>query len=186
MNIKKITAIIAALAVSVTAVSVTVFAAGTKVPITEKYFPDEVFREYVSENFDADGNGFLSQKERDAVTKISVSEMKIKSLKGLQYFKNLEYLYCDNNDIAELDVSKNTKLECIQCYNNKLTKLDLSKNTQLKALDCGCNQLTKLDVSKCTELKELYCEENQLTELDLSGCTELMYYECDENVKIIK
>ncbi|MDE5741065.1 MAG: hypothetical protein K2H90_01285 [Oscillospiraceae bacterium] len=55
MNIKKITAAMAALAVSVTAVSVTAFAAGTKVPLTEKYFPDENFREYVTQ-FDTDEN----------------------------------------------------------------------------------------------------------------------------------
>ncbi|MBD5141967.1 MAG: hypothetical protein HDT25_11250, partial [Ruminococcus sp.] len=71
MSIKKLAAALAASVISVTAVTVTAFAAGTKVPITEKYFPDENFREYVSQ-FDTDGNGWLSQKERDAVKVIDV------------------------------------------------------------------------------------------------------------------
>ena len=40
MDVKKFAAIIAALAVSVTARSVTDLVPGTKVPLTEKYFPD--------------------------------------------------------------------------------------------------------------------------------------------------
>ncbi len=71
MHIKKLAAVVAASVISVTAVTVTAAAAGTKVPITEKYFPDEGFREYVSQ-FDTDGNGYLSQKERNAVQKINV------------------------------------------------------------------------------------------------------------------
>lgn len=122
MDIKKISVGITALAVSITAVSVTAFVLGFKVPITEKYFPDENFREYVK-RFDTDGNGFLSQNERDAVTEIDALRMEITSVKGIKYFQNLEKLSCGYNDLTKLDVSKNTKLTYIDCSYNDLKKL---------------------------------------------------------------
>ncbi len=154
MYIKKIAAIITAGIVSVTAVSVTAFAAGNKVPITEKYFPDENFREYAAE-FDTNGDNWLSQKERDAVAEMDVSDKEIGSLKGIEKFKKLEKLVCYGNKLKKLDVSSNTKLSYLNCTNCDLTELDVSKNTKLEELSCCRNKLTKLDVSKNTKHKEL-------------------------------
>ena len=180
MNIRKLGAAVAAAVVAVSAVTITAFAAGTKVPITEKYFPDEIFREYVKQ-FDTDGNGSLSQKERDAVTEINVSEMGIKSLSGVSYFQNLEKLDCIGNELTRLNVSKNTKLEQFSCDDNKLTKLDLSKNTELFLISCEKNGLTELDLSKNTELAWFDCSDNQLTELDVSHNTKLIHLYCGGN-----
>ena len=44
------------------------------VAINETNFPDSNFRDYVSKNFDADNNGFLSQSECDNVEKINISQ----------------------------------------------------------------------------------------------------------------
>ncbi len=35
------------------------------IPVDAAHFPDENFRTYVAENFDQDGNGVLSENERD-------------------------------------------------------------------------------------------------------------------------
>lgn len=184
MNIKKICAAVAAAVFSVLAVTVTAVAAGTKVPITEKYFPDENFREYVSQ-FDADGNGYLSQKERDAVTEINVglpndNEI-IKSLVGVGYFQNLEKLDCSGNELTKLNVSKNVELKELCCDGNKLTSLNVSKNTKLEKLMCSENKIQKLYVQKNTELKELYCNRCELTALNVSKNTKLTNLYCNTN-----
>jgi Leucine-rich repeat (LRR) protein len=76
---------------------------------------------------------------------------------------NVTKLYCGNNSLTALDVSRCTALDDLMCNNNQLTALDVSKNTALHGLDCNYNKITKLDVSKNTVLWQLCCVGNQLT-----------------------
>ena len=71
-------------------------------------------------------------------------------------------LYCNGNQLTDLDVSKNTALTGLGCSDNQLTALDVSQNSALTLLNCSDNQLTTLDVSKNTALTWLYCYNNQL------------------------
>ncbi len=66
-------------------------------------FPDEIFREYVNENFDTDGDGVLSDSELEAVQENYVGYYanlpgKISSLKGIEHFTSLTALYCSDNE----------------------------------------------------------------------------------------
>ena len=150
------------------------------VSIDEGNFPDKNFRNYLLEQ-DYGEDGILYDEEIAAIKKINVSTKKIAKLKGIEFFTALTELYCENNQLTALDVSKNTELTYLQCYNNQLTALDVSKNTELTYLQCYNNQLTALDVSKNTELTHLYCYDNQLTALDVSKNTELTYLQCYNN-----
>ena len=84
-------------------------------------------------------------------------------------------LQCLNNQLTELDVSKNSKLIDLNCSSNQLKSLDLSKNTKLRGLSCILNQLTKLDVSKNIELKYLKCGGNQFTSTALDSLFETLH-----------
>jgi len=143
-------------------------------------FPDENFRSYVSTNFDKNGDGWLLPSEIAAVTIIEVPDMKIKSLKGVEYFTALEELNCNNNELTELDISKNTALTRLDCGFNHLTELDVSNNTALKILRCGSfnsgyNQISELDVSNNTALTRLDCYNCSLTSIDVSHNPALIY-----------
>ena len=131
-------------------------------------FPDETFREYL-EQFDKDDDTFLSTDERNAVTKINVNGKGITTLEGIQHFPKLETLYCYNNQLTSLDVSKNPALEKLNCGENQLTSLDVRQNEKLEDLWCYNNQLTELDVSKNIALKYLDCKNNQLTSLNVES-----------------
>lgn len=168
------------------------------VEINSTNFPDQVFRKYVNDKIDtADTtsgkkDGKLSKAERDAVTKISITNTNCTDLTGIAYFANLTELNCYHNQLTTLDVSKNAKLRILKCYNNGMEELNLGDITQLTSLQCEYNNLTELDVSKNPYLEELQCRENklrrvvignkyrltglylqgnQLTSLDLSGTT---------------
>ena len=147
--------------------NVTVVPEGSIV-IDASNFPDPEFRAYVKAKLDTDNNNSLSESERNAVTKIDVHAKSIDSLKGIEFFPNLETLYCYNNKLTSLDVSKNEKLADLWCSQNNLTSLDVSKNPELKELWCSDNNLTSLDVSKNIALQKLACSGNQLTSLDVS------------------
>lgn len=69
----------------------------------------------------------------------------------------LDFLYCNENQLTQLDVSDNTDLSFLECHNNQLTQPDISKNTDLVRLFCYNNQLIQLDVSKNTKLSFLEC-----------------------------
>ena len=146
-------------------------------------FPDEAFWSYLLKYVDKNRNGTLSQEERYAVKVIDVEKKNIHSLKGIEFFPNLKKLYCSENQLTELDVSKNKELESLLCNKNQLTELDVSQNTKLKNLHCYRNQLTELDVSKNTALTELYCWQNQLTSLD---CENLGFYDVSGNEYPVK
>ena len=128
-------------------------------------FPDPIFRNCISGITGVAEGGTLSEDILNSVTRIDVGEPdkqnlrqnwtykgEIKSLKGIEYFKNLTHLICFNNKLTDLDVSQNTALQCLICYENKLTSLDLSKNTELIQLECYRNKLMCLDLNNCTKL----------------------------------
>ena len=58
----------------------------------------------------------------------------ISYLTGIEAFTALTWLYCYDNQLETLDVSKNTALTGLWCYNNQLETLDVSKNTALTGL----------------------------------------------------
>ena len=115
------------------------------VTIDEKNFPDEVFRKYVSEHFDLDGDGVFRDDERAAVTRIDVSNMDIKEI-SLEFFKDeLKYLDCSGCKLTYLSISSYfNKLEYVNCSNNQITQISswFYGNKGLKYLDCSNNQLS--------------------------------------------
>ncbi|MBR6670737.1 MAG: leucine-rich repeat domain-containing protein, partial [Ruminococcus sp.] len=155
--------------------------AAESVKINESYFPDAIFRQYIADNFDKDGDGVLSAEEIKYGGVIDVTNMGISDLTGIEYFTDLAFLNCNKNNLTALDVSNNTALEQLGCYENHLTSLDVSNNTALEWLWCNDNQLTTLDLSKNTVLDALNCGNNQFISLDVSNNTALTELYLDDN-----
>ncbi|MBO5580329.1 MAG: leucine-rich repeat domain-containing protein [Prevotella sp.] len=151
------------------------------IDINETNFPDGIFRNYVSSNFDLNQNGKLEYAEIASATNIKVNKMGIQSMKGIEYFTELEQLKCKENQLTTLDISNNPLLYKLDVTRNQLTTLDISKNLALEDLYVAGNQLTTLDVSKHSALVQLECESNQLTALDLSNKPKLEKLLCDNN-----
>ena len=163
------------------------------VPIDADHFPDEAFRNYLlnanryleTTKIDENGDHKLSEVERNAVDTIKVTDgyngQKLTSLQGIEFFPNLLYLYCDENNLTSLNVSKNKKLKELYCDENNLNSLDVSQNTALEDLICSQNNLTSLDVGNNAALINLVCWKNQLTSLDVSNNPELKFLNCDQN-----
>lgn len=151
------------------------------VAVSADNFPDAAFCAYVTENCDTNGDGTLTPEELAAVTVIDCTGMEIASLVGLEYFPALEELYCGENDLTKLDLSKNPALTVLLCGQNRLTSLDVTMLGKLRILDCGRNALTALDVSKNHALRVLTCDEMGLTALDVSGSPDLNTLYCNDN-----
>ena len=177
----------------------------SSVEINAMNFPDELFRQYVSNNFDADGDGWLSPVEMENVKSITFegwNDEIVNDLKGIEFFTSLTHLWCTWQSFTELDLSKNTMLEELFLQENALTtlklsaaqslrvfnvdwcglsELDLSGYSKLKELTCGANKLQTLKLDGCTALATLTCNGNHLSELNLSDCAALKKLECQSN-----
>lgn len=172
------------------------------VKITSSTFPDANFREYVSGAFDKDRNGTLDPEEILYARNVWCNGKKIKSLKGIEYLVELRGLYCMDNQIETMDLSKNQQitgiwcsdnlftsldfsnlptLEWVYCYNCKLTSLNVTKNPKMSYIECNSNPLKKLDVSKNPVLEHLMCGDCELTELDLSHNPNMQHLDAFRN-----
>ncbi len=108
------------------------------VEIDEINFPNEIFRAYVKENIDLDGNGKLDEEECN-INLLDVGNKEITDLKGIEFF---------------------TALTALDCHENQLTSLDVSKTPALTELYCNDNQLTSLDVRNCDPDIDVSADEN--------------------------
>ena len=155
-----------------------------QIAIDETNFPDAVFRQYVLDNVDkADPKNVLTANEIAAVKTLDVYNTSVSSLKGIEYFTELQRLDCCYTDITELDLSMNTKIEKLSCYGcDNLTELNLSACVALEYLACyDCDVLAALDVSGCVALKELYCHDcYALATLNVSDCVALKELDCKD------
>lgn len=150
------------------------------IEINAENFPDDNFRKYLLEQ-DYGKDGVITSEENNKIDVIDVGKKGIATLDGICYFPMLGYLYCDDNQLTSLDVSKNTKLHNLNCSSNPINTLDLSNNRELTRLYAQSNKLKVLDVSNNMSLGELYCLHNEITELDVSQNTNLRILWCSDN-----
>ena len=159
--------------------------------IDASHFADARFRAYVSEQFDLDHNGSLSASELEAVKVIRFSGQDAESLKGIEYFENLEDLYCSGNKLTSLNLLNNEALKSLTCDNNQIRRLDLRNNKQIERVYCNNNGMEVLTLSRNNRnLRYLYCYGNYLTNVNarvsewltdayVNGTLDLSYWQCN-------
>lgn len=108
---------------------------------------------------------------------------KLTSLKGVEYATNLTQLYCEDNLLTSLDVTKCLELTTLHCFNNKIAgTLGVSGLEKLARLYCNNNKITGFgNTEKLLSLNKLYCQDNLLTSLDVSKSTALGELNCGTN-----
>ena len=155
--------------------------AQAQVVLNETNFPDANFRAALASKFGISEGDEITEAKIAATTWLDVSFKSISDLTGIEYFTALTELWCGENQLTSLDVSKNIALTDLRCSNNQLSSLDISKNTALTNLVCYGNRLTSLNVSQNTALTTLACYGNQLTSLNVSQNTALTTLACYGN-----
>jgi hypothetical protein len=149
------------------------------VKIEANTFPDPKFRALVSgRNYDKNGDGTLEVEEIIYIRNLYCQDMGIKSLKGIEYLKELRGIYCMNNEISDWDLSHNKLLTGIWCSGNKFTSLDFTGLDDLEWVYCHDNQLTSLNVRNNKKISYIECNTNPLKELDVTHNPELEHLMC--------
>ena len=165
----------------------------SSVDVAEK-IEDENFKRYCLYLFDASQDGKISLKEaRSTENKIEVNDqtvyrykmlprgMEITTLAGIEYFTKIRELNCDNNQLTNLDVSKNKELRVLSCSYNQITNIEVNELTRLTTLKVFNNKIKKIDVSKNEALVELGINNNDISDINLVNNKELVYFQCSYN-----
>lgn len=150
------------------------------VKINEKTFPDPKFRALISgRDYDKNGDGTLDANEILYIRNIYCQNMGIKSLKGIEYLKELRGIYCMDNQISDWDLSHNKLLTGIWCSGNLFTKLDFTGLVDLVWVYChDCPKLTTLNVKNNPKMAYIECNTTPLKELDVTHNPELEHLMC--------
>ena len=112
------------------------------------YVPDDVFEFYLEGQGLGDSIAFndsvfthlISQETFLSVVNIGISDMT-----GIEDFISLTTLQCYRNTISSIDLSNNVLLTNLVIAENDLVKLDLTNNNQLTHLETHNNLLDSLD-----------------------------------------
>jgi len=169
------------------------------------YVPDDNFEQaLINLGYDNILDDSVLTAHINTVDSLSLNNLNIADLTGIEDFAALTYLSCNVNQftildvsnntsltyldcssniqIASLDVSNNIALTVFLCYATQLTSLDLSNNIALTYLGATNCNLTSLNISNNINLTDLWCYNNQLTTLDISNNTALTFLHTSNNL----
>ena len=139
-------------------------AATDDVTINATNFPDANFRSYLLSLYP---KGYMTQSDINSCTSLNVSSKSISNLTGIAHFTELQYLYCQNNNLSSLQLRNNTKLKTVEAHNNQLEWIDVSFCSKLEKLICNNNKLGQ-DPSNAAGLYGLGYSQGSLNYLDFS------------------
>ena len=166
-------------------------------------FDDTKFEEFIISSFDLDGDSKLSEEEALNIKSLDLENMGFTSIEGIRYFKNLETLDANQNNLKKIDVSGLKKLKyvyfnmnkvssfiCNDCpllqsimaRSNNLSNVNLlGMKSSLQVLDLMQNNLVSLDLSDMKLLEYVAVGKNNLTSLNVQGCEKLSMFSCNDN-----
>lgn len=138
-----------------------------------KKIKDPVFRAYCVSSMDLDGDRKLSLSEADSVKSIDVSGLEIKSLAGLEYFRNLKSLDFSGTRVESFAFQL-PALEMFKCANNEnLAALDLTGCPSLSFVYASHTGVKSVALGTQTGLYRLWIDNTPVPALDITACPKL-------------
>ena len=148
------------------------------------YVPDDNFEAYLEANGMGDGIPFNDSVYTSSITDVqnlTVSGLSIADLTGIVGFTSLEILFCDSNELTNLNLINNTALIQVYCSENQLANIEVAGLNNLEILNCSFNQLPIIDFSGLSNLQVFDCSQNLLSSLDVSNLN-LTDLNCSDNL----
>ena len=142
----------------------------------EVTFPDKNLEEVIREAI-GKSSGPIYACDLEEITELDGREKGIKSIKGLEYCKNLTHLYLQKNNISDISPLSNlTNLESLSLWENNISDISpLSNLTNLTGLLLWENNISDISpLSNLTNLKWLMLDKNNISDISpLSTLTNL-------------
>lgn len=195
MKISKIMMFACTAALAAVCMAFTASAADGDVAIDEKTFPSEIFRDYISENFDTDKNGSLSAEEIENASELSLSEpiydedgnlLRLElDLTGINHLKKLKLINVGLFNVKNADLSGIEALTDIGLSAGSVSGLVLGDVSNLNSCFINNSDLTELSLVDCPELVQCGFNSNKkLAKLEIKNAPSLMDIDCHENALV--
>ena len=145
--------------------------------------PDATFEQaLISLGIDTNGlNGNILDSDAFEVVTLSIANIGVTNLSGIEAFSSLKYFYAYNNNITIADFSQNPNLVVIDLENNLVSSLNVTNCVQLRDVYISSNALTTIDVTQNLDLRVLSCNLNNLSSIDVSMNVNLENFRCYGN-----
>ena len=129
----------------------------------------------LEKGYDRNNDGEIEINEIDTLTKLDVTEKKIKSLDDLKYFKSLKSINASYNQIENLEVFfDNDIIEEIFVSENPLAKrLSLRNIRNLKLFVAFKSNLESIDFPGSNSIERLYLQNNDFKYIAFPNLTRL-------------
>lgn len=165
--------------------------------------PDANFKaKLIDLGIDTNNDGEIQQSEALVLHVLDVSSSSIADLTGVEYFTNLNLLFCPNNLLSNLNLTGLDYLQTLDCSNNQLSTINLTgianlawffcSNNLLTSLNgvsntvsvlrCDNNRLTSINATNLVNLSELDCSNNKITSLSITNAPNLSSLNCHSNL----
>lgn len=138
--------------------------------------PDIEFeKELIRVGIDSDGiiNQKILKTDAEKVTKLSLYNTDINTLKGVEAFVNLKNLDAEANKLTSIDLSNNVLLDTIHLgFNNLTTIKGLNNALNLKWLSLSGNLFTEFTIEN-PSIESILMSHNELTSFNVNQCPKL-------------
>ena len=142
------------------------------------FVPDNNFEQaLIDRGYDDVLDNLVLTSNISSNTALGINGENISDLTGIEDFISLTRLSCGQNQLVELDLSKNILLEYLYCRGNQLVNLDLSENSLLTSLNCSVNNLESLILNNGNNLN--------ITRLQTYRNTSLTCIQVDDEVAAV-
>ena len=133
----------------------------------EVIFPDENLEKVIREELEKD-TGPIYVSDLETLGGLDASNRNITSIEGLEYCKNITWLYLFNNNISDISPLSNlTNITELYIYSNNISDISpLSNLTSLEVLGLWENNISDISpLSNLTNITELYLDNNNISDI---------------------
>jgi Leucine-rich repeat (LRR) protein len=131
--------------------------------------------------FDNVLDGSIRTSSAEGIVDLVINDKGISSLSGIEDFINLQNLWAQDNELAQVNLAQNTKLIFIFLDGNQLEDLEVVNLAELEKIGVSGNLLTTIDVSNNFNLELLDVSANTLEEIDVSANENLFQFSVVNN-----
>ncbi|MEQ3665312.1 MULTISPECIES: T9SS type A sorting domain-containing protein [unclassified Olleya] len=146
--------------------------------------PDSNFEQSLI-NLGIDSNGLtgdILNSDAESITFLSLLNVDISDLTGINSFTNLIYLNISNNSLGSIDISNLSNLETLSAQYCSLSgALDLTGNTNLKQLYADFNQITSVSFASSNVIENINLDSSNLATIDVSDFNNLQALDVGSN-----
>ena len=194
MKLAKVFSLLGAAIFTATCMSFNAYAADD-IAIDETNFPDEAFRGYISENYDTDKNGSLSDEEIENATELSLTDPIVDEnnivlqpdldLTGIEHLKKLQDISVCFYNVKNADLSGIEALTDIGFTAGSVSGLVLGDLSSLENININNSELTELSLVDCPELVQCCINNNpKLAKLEIKNAPKLIAIDCRDNALV--